>query len=128
MEKIVLMTLLGHYHERWCYLSKYNYGYPKLHPYLLFSHTYQQLRKGGFNLRLILGDKEEEQGAMQCGTSISNVTRLYVSLQLNGAKKKKQFVGIRFVQLAFLRKMLGTTKYKKERYISPIEPQRCTLQ
>ena len=47
---------------------------------------------------------------MQCGTSISNVTRLYVSLQLNGAKKKKQFVGIRFVQLAFLRKMLGTTK------------------
>ena len=47
---------------------------------------------------------------MQCGTSISNVTRLYVSLQLNGAKKKKQFVGIRFVRLAFLRKMLGTTK------------------
>ena len=43
-------------------------------------------------------------------------------------KEKKQFVGIRFVQLAFLRKMLGTTKYKKERYISPIEPQRCTLQ
>ena len=65
---------------------------------------------------------------MQCGTSISNVTRLYVSLQLNGAKKKKQFVDIRFVQLAILRKMLGTTKYKKERYISPIEPQRCTLQ
>ena len=76
----------------------------------LIGTTIHQLRKGGFNLRLILGDKEEEQGAMQCGTSISNVTRLYFSLQLNGAKKKKQFVGIRFVQLAFLRKMLGTTK------------------
>ena len=107
------MTLLGHYHERWCYLSKYNYGNPKLHPYLLFSHTYQQLRKGGFNLRLILGDKEEEQGAMQCGTSISNVTRLYVSLQLNGAKKKKQFVGIRFVQLAFFTENVRHNKIKK---------------
>ena len=45
---------------------------------------------------------------MQCGTSISNVTRLYVTAIEWG--KKKQFVGIRFVDLAFLRKMLGTTK------------------